>query len=66
MEVEKIYRKRFISVIQLCSTIATKNKTKTKGLGCLMSLSTIFRLYCGSQVLLVEETGENHRPAATY
>ena len=49
MEVEKIYRKRFISVIQLCSTIATKNKTKTKGLGCLMSFSTIFRLYRGSQ-----------------
>jgi hypothetical protein len=56
MEVEKIYRKRFISVIQLCSTIATKNKT------CHLSFSTIFR----QSVLLVEETGENHRPAATY
>ena len=49
MEVEKIFKKRFISVIQLCSSIATKNKTTTKGLGCLMPLPTIFRLYHGSQ-----------------
>ena len=33
------------------------------GLGCLTPLSTIFQLYQGSHVLLVEETkvlGENH------
>jgi hypothetical protein len=34
-----------------------------------MSLSTIFQLYLGSQVLLVEQTGfhrENYRPAVSH
>jgi TRAP-type C4-dicarboxylate transport system permease small subunit len=38
------------------------------GLWCLMLLSTLYRLYCDS-VLLVEESrvpGENHRPVTSY
>ena len=35
------------------------------GLWCSMPLSTIFQLYRSSQ-LLVEETGENHRPVASH
>ena len=31
-----------------------------------MPLSTIFRLYRGSQFLLVVETGENHRAAESH
>jgi hypothetical protein len=31
-----------------------------------MPLSTIFQLYCGLSVLLVEETGENHTPVANH
>ena len=36
------------------------------GLWCLMPLSTIFCVYHLRSILLVEETGENHRPAATH
>ena len=38
-------------------------------LGCLTPLSTIFQLYRGGQILLVEETkvpGENHRPVTSH
>jgi hypothetical protein len=32
----------------------------------VMQLSTIFQLYRGGQILLVKETGENHRPVASH
>ena len=44
---------------------------RVKGLWCLMPLSTIFHLYHGCRVLLVEETGdwvsgENHWPVECH
>jgi hypothetical protein len=39
-----------------------KNPTENHRLWCLTQHSTIFQLYRVGPVLLVEETGENHRP----
>jgi hypothetical protein len=36
------------------------------GLWCLMLISTIFQYYRDSQFLLMEESGENHRSAASH
>jgi hypothetical protein len=33
---------------------------------CLTPLSPILQLYCGDQLTMVEESGENHQPAACH
>jgi hypothetical protein len=49
--------------------VTMKENTQVYGLWCLMSLSTIFQLYCDVLFLLVEEIGvpkENHRPVESH